>query len=158
MCIKVLLQKSSLIALALSFSSLSAGEENLLLKKAVIKLYKDNQALEKRVELLEEKLGIPKLEQNASLVSPKPVEENSFVFLERARAEFAKGKKIIPARATQSAKYYSKPDKNSAVVGSIAKGRNTYVKGIEEKYGNAWFKIEEGMYVEASAISFRSKK
>ncbi|MCR2059786.1 hypothetical protein [Campylobacter helveticus] len=160
MCIKALLQKTSLIALTMGFalSPLSAEDNNLLLKKAVIKLYKDNQALEKRIELLEDKLGIKRAEQNASIKVPKNVEENSFVFLQRAKNEFAKGKKIIPAKAIESAKYYSKPNKASAVVGSIQKGANLYVKGIEESYGNVWYKIEDGMFVEASVISFRSKK
>ncbi|EGS6674712.1 SH3 domain-containing protein, partial [Campylobacter jejuni] len=76
MYIKASLQKISLVSLALAFSltNLSAKEaqtseydNNLLLKKAVLKLYRENQELEKRVAVLEEKLGIPKPEQNASV-------------------------------------------------------------------------------------------
>ncbi|ECL2201456.1 SH3 domain-containing protein [Campylobacter jejuni] len=163
MYIKASLQKISLVSLALAFSltNLSAKEaqtseydNNLLLKKAVLKLYRENQELEKRVAVLEEKLGIPKPEQNASVVNPKPLDQNAFVFLSRVKDEFKKGRKIVLGQAIKDAKYYSKPSISS----NVAKGKRIIIKGVTEQNGNAWYKIEDWMYIDASAVSFRSKK
>ncbi|HEB7569749.1 SH3 domain-containing protein [Campylobacter coli] len=167
MCIKVSLQKINLIGLvlALAFSNLSAKEtqlskddSNLLLKRAVLKLYRENQELEKRVAILEDKLGIKKPEQNISVVNPKPLDQNAFVFLSRVKDEFKKGKKIILGQAIKDTKYYSKPSISSRVVGNVAKGKRIIIKGVTEQNGNAWYKIEDWMYIDASAVSFRSKK
>ncbi|EOX8595073.1 SH3 domain-containing protein [Campylobacter jejuni] len=167
MYIKASLQKISLVSLALAFSltNLSAKEaqtseydNNLLLKKAVLKLYRENQELEKRVAVLEEKLGIPKPEQNASVANPKPLDQNAFVFLSRVKDEFKKGRKIVLGQAIKDAKYYSKPSISSRVVGNVAKGKRIIIKGVTEQNGNAWYKIEDWMYIDASAVSFRSKK
>lgn len=155
MCIKASLQKISLVSLVLVFSliNLNAKEtqaseydNNLLLKKAVLKLYRENQELEKRVAVLEEKLGILKSEQNTS------------VFLSRVKDEFKKGKKIVLGQAIKDTKYYSKPSISSRVVGNVAKGKRIIIKGVTEKNGDAWYKIEDWMYIDASAVSFRSKK
>ncbi|PJP47096.1 SH3 domain-containing protein, partial [Campylobacter jejuni subsp. jejuni] len=56
------------------------------------------------------------------------------------------------------AKYYSKPTISSRVVGNVAKGKRIIIKGVTEQNGNAWYKIEDWMYIDASAVSFRSKK
>ncbi len=67
MCIKVSLQKISLafLALALTLSNLNANEKqlgeyesNLLLKKAFLKLYRENKELEKRLKFLNNKIYI----------------------------------------------------------------------------------------------------
>ena len=167
MCIKASLQKISLVSLVLVFSliNLNAKEtqaseydNNLLLKKAVLKLYRENQELEKRVAVLEEKLGILKSEQNTSVVNPKPLGQNTSVILSRVKDEFKKGRKIVLGQAIKDTKYYSKPSISSRVVGNVAKGKRIIIKGVTEKNGDAWYKIEDWMYIDASAVSFRSKK
>lgn len=40
----------------------------------------------------------------------------------------------------------------------LAKGKRIIIKGVTEQNGNAWYKIEDWMYIDASAVSFRSKK
>lgn len=167
MYIKVLLQKINLasLVLMLALSNLNAQEtqtseydSNLLLKKAVLKLYRENQELEKRVVILENKLGIKRPEQNVSIVSPKPLNQNTFVFLSRVKDEFKKGKKIVLGQTIKNTKYYSKPSISSKVVGNVAKGKRIVIKGVVEQNGNAWYKIEDGIYIDASTVSFRSKK
>ncbi|EAH8900006.1 SH3 domain-containing protein [Campylobacter coli] len=167
MCIKVSLQKISLagLALALTLSNLNANEKqlgeydsNLLLKKAVLKLYRENQELEKRVGVLEDKLGIKKPDQNSSVVSPKPLDQNAYVFLSRAKDEFKKGRKVVLGQVIENTKYYSKPTISSRVIGNASKGKRIIIKGVVEQNGNAWYKIEEWMYIDASTVSFRSKK
>ncbi|HEF3064609.1 TPA: hypothetical protein R8834_001503 [Campylobacter coli] len=41
---------------------------------------------------------------------------------------------------------------------NVAKGKRIIIKGVTEQNGNAWYKIEDWMYIDASAVSFRSKK
>ncbi|EHN6916273.1 SH3 domain-containing protein [Campylobacter jejuni] len=164
---KLLLQKISLVSLTLVLTSLNLNAEeaqtskydsNLLLKKAVLKLYRENQELEKRVAVLEDKLGIQKPEQNVSIVNPKPLNQNTFVFLSRVKDEFKKGKKIVLGQTIKNTKYYSKPSISSKVVGNVAKGKRIAIKGVVEQNGNAWYKIEDWIYIDASTVSFRSKK
>jgi len=166
MCIKVSLHKISLIALAasLSLGVINAEEVNannnneVLFKKALIKLFKQNQALEQRIVVLEDKLKIKRPEQNASISEPKPLSENTFVFLERAKAQFKKGAKMVFGQAIKDINVYEKPDISSKIVLKIKKGQKVYAKGIVEQYGNTWYKYEDDMYISADSVSFRSKK
>lgn len=65
---------------------------------------------------------------------------------------------IVLGQAIKDTKYYSKPSISSRVVGNVAKGKRIIIKGVTEQNGDAWYKIEDWMYIDASAVSFRSKK
>lgn len=161
MCKKALLRGISIagLALGLVFSNLYAKEvgkniddSNLLLKKAVLKLYRENQELEKRVTLLENKLEIGKADKNVSTTKPKSL---SMTSLTRIKNEFKKGKKMVMGQTLKDAKYYSEPRSSSEVVGNVTKGKKIIIKGVIEQNGTAWYKIEDGMYVSENAISFK---